>query len=132
MTQLTLAAIVTEAVHVNMSRVLEAMGEGANGFQDGAKLAPIGDVYNCTHRMLNWAQANETLANEFLAMAASQTLPDISPNQWGVNGIISAADAQAAMLGLVVITYAGPSTDVVQWRTTQLTSMNLTWWVWEE
>jgi hypothetical protein len=120
-----------------MNQVLGAMGQGYGGLEQGLgiSLAATSDNTVETHRMMNHAQASDSLGVHLTAMASNQDLPPISPNLWGVSNTISAEDAQTAMLGLSVFIFAGamegldPTEQAAQlnaWRALCLAGMDLT------
>ncbi len=121
----------------DMDRVLGAMGEGFGGFANGTGLALTAAPTVQTHSMLNSAAASNSFVQELLAMASNQDLPSITPNLWGVGGIISAAEAQLAMLGFTVLVFAGSleglnpaqaQAYLTTWRNNELAGLGLTWW----
>ncbi len=134
----TTAVMICDLAHgPDMDRVLGAMGEGYGGFENGVGLAAISNPTVKTHTMLNNALASESLTQELVAMASSQDLPSIDPLLWGVNGTISAQDAQAAMLGFTVLLFAGSLSGMnatqqaaylSTWRNNELAGLGLTMW----
>lgn len=98
--------VVTEAHHVAIDRVLEAQGRGAGSFVQGRQLVAIGTPGPVLGRMCQDMSATDAIESAWKAYASSGDLPDIG-GVWGADGVISAADAQAAHVGLTVHSVAG-------------------------
>lgn len=98
--------IVTEAHHIAVDAVLAAQGRGAGAFTMGRHLVAVGTSGPILARMCQDMSATAELEAAWRAYAASGDLPDIV-GVWGEDGIISAADAQAASVGLSVHSVAG-------------------------
>lgn len=110
MTTVPSILVVTEAVYQDVERVLEAQGRGAGTFTYGVKLVATGTTTPVTHRMCQDMSATAELEAAWRAYAATGDLPDIS-GTWGIGGVISAAAAQAAHVGLTVHSVAGDVPD---------------------
>jgi hypothetical protein len=98
--------IVTATHAADMSAVLEAQGRGPNTFTQGRRLVDVGSTSPVVARLTQDMSATATLEAAWRAMADDNDLPAIT-GVWGENGVISAADAQAAMAGLSVHSVAG-------------------------
>lgn len=98
--------IVTETHAADMSAVLEAQGRGPNTFTQGRRLVAVGTTSPVVARLAQDMSATDALDAAWRAMAADNDLPAIT-GTWGEDGVISAADAQAAMAGLSVHSVAG-------------------------
>ena len=110
MTNVPCILIVTVAHASDMSDVLEAQGRGPNSFTGGRKLVDTGTTTPVVARFMQDMSATDELETAWRAMASDQVLPvdaDLQDITWGENGVISAADAQAAMAGLTVHSVAG-------------------------
>ena len=99
--------IATAAHAANLSKVLEAQGRGVDTFHQGRRLVAAGTTAPVIAYFQQDMSATAELEAAWKAFAASGDLPDIGANVWGVNGVISAADAQAARVGLTVHSVAG-------------------------
>lgn len=106
MTHVPSILIVTEANHVAVDHVLEAQGCGAGAFIQGRHLVAVGTSTPIVARLCQDMSATAELEAAWRAYAASGDLPQIS-GVWGEEGVISAADAQAASSGLTVHSVAG-------------------------
>jgi hypothetical protein len=89
-----------------MSDVFEAQGRGPNTFTSGRPLVVAGTTSPVVARLAQDMSATAALETAWRAMAADNDLPAIA-GVWGVGGVISAANAQAAMAGLSVHSVAG-------------------------
>ena len=98
--------IVTATHAVDMSAVFAAQGRGPSTFTQGRRLVAVGTTSPVVARLAQDMSATTALEAAWRAMAADNDLPAIS-GVWGENGVISAADAQAAMAGLSVHSVAG-------------------------
>lgn len=114
MTTVPSILVVTEATYQNVERVLEAQGRGAGTFTYGVKLVATGTTHPVTHRMCQDMTATAELEAAWRAYADSGDLPDIT-GTWGVGGVISAADAQAAHVGLYVHSIAAGGEVPANW-----------------
>ena len=106
MTSTPCILVVTEEHHVAIDRVIEAQGRGAGSFVQGRRLVAIGTTEPIVGRMCQDMSATGDLESAWKAYAATGDLPAI-PGVWGENGVISAADAQAAHVGMTVHSVAG-------------------------
>lgn len=106
MTHVPSILIVTEEHHIAVDRVLEAQGCGSGAFIQGRHLVAVGTSTPILARLCQDMSATAELESAWRAYAASGDLPQIS-GVWGENGVISAADAQAASSGLTVHSVAG-------------------------
>lgn len=104
--------ICTAAARDNVNLVWEAMNRGPGTFSrkltDEADPTPASPA---THYLMSDASASEADVAEWQAMASGD-LPDIGTNSWGIEGIVSSADAQAAISGANLQVYSA-SGDVV-------------------
>jgi len=92
---------------VALSSVLEAQGRGPDSFTQGRRCVAINTTTPVVAYLIQDMSATDELETAWRAFASSGDLPDIGANVWGENGIISAADAQAASAGLTVHSVAG-------------------------
>lgn len=116
--------LVTETAHADMDRILAAMGRGDKTFEWGRQIVASGTVEPTLYRLALDMGADAAYATALRAMAEAQTLPEIAGG-WGVAGVISAEDAQTAMLGFQAFTAAGADIDGLSWVNTVLTGMGL-------
>lgn len=116
--------LAAEAVHIGMDLVLSAMSRGSKTFAWGVQIVEAGTSSPVLYRLALDMGADAGYATALRAMAESQTLPVIS-GDWGVDGKISAVDAQTAMLGFRAFTAAGNEIDGLEWVNTVLTGMGL-------
>lgn len=99
--------LATAAAAPDLDKVWEAMGRGPGNFTQAAQLVtPSEDPEAITHYLMQDMNATESDEALWRAFAASADLPPIQ-GIWGEDGIISAADAQAASAGLTVYSMAG-------------------------
>jgi len=106
MTYVPCILVVTEEHHAAIDRVLDAQGRGAASFSQGRRLVAIGTTAPIVGRMCQDMGATSDLEAAWRAYAAEGDLPAIA-GVWGDGGVISAAEAQAAHVGLTVHSVAG-------------------------
>ncbi len=122
--------IVPAADRDNLNLVWEAMGRGPGTFSRGLCAIDAGATYEepATHYLMQDMGPTDAEVAEWQALTAGD-LPDIGVNVWGVSGIISAADAQAAGAGLLVFSAAGigsgSSQQTTDWRNGTLLGIGL-------
>lgn len=116
--------LANDDVHLDMDLVLDAMGRGDKTFEWGRKIVASGTTSPIIYRLALDMGADATYATALRAMAEAQTLPSIS-GTWGSGGVISAAEAQTAMLGFQAFTAAGSDINGLSWVNTVLTGMGL-------
>lgn len=96
-----------------VNAVFAAMGKG-EGTVSRACVAADNDTATwetpATHYIAQDMSAQSDEVAEWQAMCSGGDLPDISPNLWGVNGVISSQDAQAALSHMTVASEAGLDT----------------------
>lgn len=112
--------IATAAVASALDDVLEAQGRGPGTFTNGRRLVAEGTTTPVIAHLAQDMGATDALENAWRAFADSGDLPDIGSNTWGEEGVISAAAAQAARLGLSVHSVAGVVPD--DWTASVLAS----------
>lgn len=112
MSNLPVIAVCTAAARENVNLVWEAMSRGPGTFSRKltSEASPI-PTSPATHYLMSDASATESDVAEWQAMASGD-LPDIGTNSWGVDGIISSADAQAAISAANLQVYSA-SGDVI-------------------
>lgn len=115
MSNLPLIVVVTAAAAQNASLVLEAWGRGPNTFTQGRKLttdpAPTsGSVV--THRLVHDGSTDQATVAVFQGFANGDLPPLPNGASWGVDGIIDAASALAAISGASMQTFSA-SGDVI-------------------
>ena len=96
--------IVTTTHVTGMNSVVEAQGRGPGTFS--RNLVAAGTTNPVVAHFSQDMSATDTLEAAWRAMASDRDLPAIA-GVWGEDGVISAADAQAAMSGLTVHSVAG-------------------------
>lgn len=106
MTTVPSILVVTEATYQDVERVIEAQGRGPGTFTYGRKLVAVGTTTPVVARMCQDMSATAELEASWRAYAANADLPQIT-GTWGVGGVINAAAAQAASVGLTVHSVAG-------------------------
>ena len=119
--ELPTIGIVAASVRDACNRVLDAQGRGPDSFT--RTLAPADPAptpsTTPTHYFMQDMSATDSLAAAWQALANVGDLPAIS-GVWGEDGVISAAEAQAACAGgnMHVYTAAGPMTPTERdaWR----------------
>lgn len=116
--------IVEEAMYEDMDRVIDAMGRGDATFSWGRQIVEQGTTGPVLYRASLDMSADAEYADALRSMAENQTLPDID-GEWGVDGVIGALDAQAAMLGFRAFTAAAADINGYQWMMTVLDGFNL-------
>lgn len=95
MANLPTLCICAAAVRTNVNMVWAAMGRGPNAFiRKVTDQAPPNANATTTHYLMNDESAIKADVDAWQAMASGD-LPQIS-GTWGENGVIEAADAQAA------------------------------------
>lgn len=112
MANLPAICVCTAAARDNVNLVWEAMGRGPGTFSRRLTNDPNPTTESTvTHYLMSDTSASDADVAEWQAMASGD-LPDIGMNQWGVDGIISSADAQAAISGANLQVYSA-SGDVI-------------------
>jgi hypothetical protein len=104
MTNVPCILIVLTANVTGMNRVIEAQGRGPGTFS--RRLVAVDTAGPVIAHFAQDMSATDALETSWRAMASDRDLPAIS-GVWGEDGIISAADAQTAMMGLTVHSIAG-------------------------
>lgn len=93
--------IALEADHIALDQVLAAQGQGSGTFIQGRHVVAIGTSSPILARLAQDMSATPELEASWRAFALTGDLPEIA-GVWGENGVISAADAQAATVGFKV------------------------------
>jgi hypothetical protein len=94
--------IVTQEHAAGMSAVLDAQGRGPDNFTNGRAVVSAGTTSPVIARLIQDGSADDVVASGWAAMQSDSTLPTII-GTWGANGVISSADAQIAMGGILVV-----------------------------
>ncbi|MGY6663354.1 MAG: hypothetical protein ACXIVO_13650 [Glycocaulis sp.] len=127
MTNIPCICVASAALAADLDRVWAAMGRGTDTFTAAMALHDPQDMENPTHYLMQDMSATEGLEALWRAFAASADLPPID-GIWGEEGVISAADAQAASAGLTVYSVAAASISPAEgqsWRDGIITSLGL-------
>ena len=114
MTNIPCTMIVLTANVADMNRVFDAQGRGTNTF--GRALVAAGTTEPVVARLAHDASGTPALEAEWRAMASDRDLPAIL-GTWGVDGVISSSDAQAAMAGVTIYSVGGIQETTMEWIT---------------
>ena len=114
MTSIPCTLIVLAANVENMNRVFDAQGRGNNTF--GRALVAAGTTGPVVARLAHDASGTPALEAEWRAMASDRDLPAIL-GTWGVDGVISEADAKSAMAGFTVYSVGEIQETTMEWIT---------------
>ena len=114
MTNIPCVLIAMAANAADMSRVIDAQGRGPNTFTGARKLVAPGTSGPVLAYLTHDASATDVLETAWRAMSTDRDLPAIA-GTWGEDGVISAADAQAAMEGLTVYSAGGLTETTQEW-----------------
>ena len=114
MTNIPCTMIVLTTNVTDMNRVFDAQGRGTNTF--GRALVAAGTTSPVVARLAHDASGTPALEAEWRAMASDRDLPAIL-GTWGVDGVISEADAKSAMAGFTVYSVGGIQETTMEWIT---------------
>jgi len=112
MTNIPCTMIVLAANVDDMNRVFDAQGRTLNTF--GRALVAAGTTGPVVARLAHDGSGTPALEAEWRAMSTDRDLPAIL-GTWGVDGVISSADAQAAMAGFTVYSVGGIQETTMEW-----------------